>query len=106
MGDACDPCEDCMPVFNRGDTNGDVVLDLSDAICLLGFLFTGGPPPGCMHTGDANNDDALDLSDAVTILAFLFQGGLPLPSPGPPTSACGADPAGGVDLGCDSYDGC
>jgi len=30
---------------STGDTNGDGVLDVSDAVYLLRFLFQGGPPP-------------------------------------------------------------
>ncbi len=69
-----------------GDCNQDRVVDLSDAVCLLGFLFLGTPetlPCGDgtgAHAGnrdllDWNNDKNADLSDAVGLLAYLFQGG-------------------------------
>jgi hypothetical protein len=35
----------------NGDTNGDGVIDVSDAVRLLLFLFTGGPPPVPLRTG-------------------------------------------------------
>lgn len=64
------------------DTNGDLTLDLSDAIHLLTGLFTDvtvepvafdcpGPPPA-LQNGDCNGDDAVDLSDAVHLLTGLF----------------------------------
>jgi hypothetical protein len=71
-----------------GDCNQDGRLDLSDALCLFGFLFGGGSedlPCGVGGAGDPanvvlldwNRDRALDLSDGVSVLVFLFQGGRP-----------------------------
>lgn len=60
------------------DVNGDEVIDLSDAVSLLDWLFAGGPSPACREAltrcGEVNGDDELDLSDAVTILGWLFLG--------------------------------
>lgn len=65
-----------------GDCNQDGAVDLSDAICTLGFLFQNNPETlPCSSTAgnlglmDVNNDDSVDLSDAIYLLAFLFQGG-------------------------------
>ena len=79
------------PVGGRqrpGDCNEDGNLDLSDLICLLGFLFLGSPnalPCNSAAAGttvmDSNNDGAVNRSDAVYKLGFLFQGGPP-PEPG------------------------
>ena len=71
-----------------GDCNQDADLDISDAICLLGYLFVGNPEvlpcgdggvtdPANRGLLDINSDDAVDLSDAVQILGFLFSGGAP-----------------------------
>jgi len=65
--------------YLRGDANGSGTLDLSDAVYVLGFLFTGGLPPPCRAEADANASGGVDLSDAVAILAFLFVHGAPLP---------------------------
>jgi hypothetical protein len=65
--------------FLRGNCNGDRVVDLSDAVFWLGFLFLGGDPPPCREACGTNGDSALDLSDAVFTLIFLFNGG---PAPG------------------------
>ena len=62
-----------------GDCNQDADLDISDAICLLGYLFVGNPEvlpcgdggvtdPANRGLLDINGDDAVDLSDAVQIL--------------------------------------
>lgn len=71
-----------------GDCNQDGALDISDSICLLGFLFLGEPgslPCGSGSARDPENiallnvnaDLGVDLSDGIYILAFLFQGGAP-----------------------------
>jgi hypothetical protein len=71
-----------------GDCNQDGALDISDARCLLGYLYSGRPsvlPCGDGGSGDAgslalldsNGDGLLDLSDAVRVLGFLFLGNPP-----------------------------
>jgi hypothetical protein len=69
-----------------GDCTQDGRLDLSDAVCLLGFLYLGLPqelPCGNASVEDSANvelldwsgDGSLDISDAVGSLAWLFAGG-------------------------------
>jgi hypothetical protein len=85
------------PEFQRGETNGDGKLDLSDAVVTLGYLFVGSGTPPCLDAADANDSGAVDLSDAVYTLGFLFLG-----SPPPaPFSECGEDP-GEDALGCEA----
>jgi hypothetical protein len=70
-----------------GDCNDDGVLEISDTICLLGFLFASTPPmlpcgptagnAGNLAVFDVNGDGSIDLSDATYKLAFLFNGGPP-----------------------------
>jgi CSLREA domain-containing protein len=95
-----------------GDCNQDGRLDISDAGCLLGFLFQGRPsrlPCGDGSALDAGNltlldwqpDGADDISDAVAMLAYLFNGGTPHPlaSAGGEASTCIVIP-GCPDAGC------
>jgi hypothetical protein len=80
--------------FDRGDSNDDARVDLSDAVFTLAFLFLGGPPPACADAADANDDGTIDISDPVATLGALFlgQGSLPVVSEeGDPTPD---------DLGC------
>ena len=83
-------------VFLRGDSNMDGRLDISDAIYILAYRYTGGPWPTCMDAADANDDGRVDLSDPIFFLSFLFHREVPLPPPGP-------EP--GVDLSNDAL-GC
>jgi hypothetical protein len=70
------------------DCNQDGVLDLSDGVCLLNFLFLGtlrrlpcgngeASEPGNVSLLDANGDGQLDLSDASRVFGFLFLGQQP-----------------------------
>lgn len=69
--------------FIRGELNGDGLVDISDPIAILGYLFLGEPPPEDIEAADANADGEVDLTDSVFILNFLFNGGpmIPLPYP-------------------------
>jgi len=72
--------------FLRGDSNGDGVVDLADAVHGLLALFAGLPAGDCPAARDANADSRLDVGDAVFTLEFLFRTGPPPPAPWP---ACG-----------------
>jgi hypothetical protein len=73
-----------LEIPSIGNVNGDLQIDISDPVSLLGFLFLGGAQPACEPIGDcadANADGKVDLSDAIHLLAYLFLGG---PPPGTP----------------------
>jgi hypothetical protein len=78
------------------------MLDLSDAIQTLRFLFQGLAEIGCAKAGDSNDSGSLDLSDAVYLLSALFLG---TALPPPPYRICGPDVTGD-HLGCDTYPAC
>jgi hypothetical protein len=111
-----DECQ--SPPFHRGDTNGDGMVDVSDGLCLLEYLFLGtagsrgpggGSPGGCLNAADANDDGAVDCSDPIFVLGWLFRGTAAPPPPGPPPAPCGRDndaPGSPGDLGCESYPPC
>ena len=91
IGDACDP--DPHPhgtLFRRGDPNGDGEVNITDAVSVLSYLFSGGVEPACEDAGDGNDDGRLDISDALAILGYLFLGSAAPPAPGP--DVCGSDP--------------
>ena len=91
------------PRFVRGDVNQDDLIDISDAISTLGFLFLGNPTTlDCQKSADINNDEALDISDGVALLGHLFTGGAPPASPFP---ACGTDPTADA-LPCETAPRC
>jgi hypothetical protein len=59
----------------HGDANANGLVDLSDVIYLLNYLFRNGPLPCPMEAGDANCNGLVDLSDAIFLLNYLFKGG-------------------------------
>jgi hypothetical protein len=85
------------PQFVRGDINLDGVVDLSDAVRLLGHLY-GGLAVACKDAGDADNNNVLEITDALRILLHIFRGG---PPPAPPYPLPGIDQDGSGSLGCE-----
>ncbi len=74
--------------FTRGDVNTDGLVNVSDVVSALQYLFEDGPQPGCPDTADINDDGKLNILDPVYLLANLFVGGPDIPEP----QDCGFDP--------------
>ena len=85
--------ENASHEFQRGDSNNNGVIDISDAIFTLNHLFLGNDRPSCLSAADSNDDGSLNISDAVFLLSFLFEG-----AGTPPYPDTGLDPT--PDLGC------
>jgi hypothetical protein len=62
---------------NTGDANGDCYVDVSDAVYLIAYIFSGGSAPVPYRAGDVNCDDFVDISDVVYLIAYIFSGGYP-----------------------------
>lgn len=58
-----------------GDADASGAWDISDAVYLISFIFSGGASPAPLLAGDANCDGSVDISDAVYLIAFIFSGG-------------------------------
>ncbi len=82
--------------FIRGDASGEGDVDISDALSILNWLFTGGVAPDCEKAADVNDDGSVDVSDALSLLNYLFLGG---EKPAAPFPAPGVDPSED-DLNC------
>ena len=59
-----------------GDANSDVIVDISDVVYLIAYIFSGGLAPSPLVAGDANCDSIVDISDVVYLIAYIFSGGL------------------------------
>jgi hypothetical protein len=95
------------PIFHRGDPNDSGVIDITDGVYVLNYLFLGQKAPTCLESADANDDGRIDIADAIYLLSFLFIGGPQPFAPGPPWKPCGPDRAGSkAFLGCESYTKC
>jgi hypothetical protein len=63
----------------RGDANGDLRLDISDAVTVLWHLLGDQELAVCAEAADFDGDRRVTLTDAVALLAFLFEGGQEAP---------------------------
>lgn len=61
--------------YNCGDANGDGGLNVSDAVYIINYVFTGGAAPDPICVGNANGDSNVNVSDAVYIINHVFIGG-------------------------------
>ncbi len=71
IGDACD--FGCCNV--AGDANNDGIVDISDVVYLISYIFAGGLSPYCKDEGDANGSNQIDISDVVYLIYYIFGGG-------------------------------
>ena len=67
--------------FICGDANGSGTVNISDAVYLIAYIFSGGPAPEPLLAGDANCSGSVNISDAVYLIAYIFSGG-PAPCEG------------------------
>ena len=88
--------------YIRGDVDSGGDINLTDAVQLLNFLFSGGTEPACAAAADTNRSGSIDMTDAIQILNFLFLGAENFPAPFP---GCGQDPLGEL-LDCDTTRNC
>ncbi len=63
--------------IHTGDANGDESIDISDAVAILQYLFSGYTPPVVLSVLDTNGDTSVNIADAVYLLSYLFAGGEP-----------------------------
>jgi len=62
-----------------GDANADCSVNVSDAVWIINYVFSGGEAPLPYEAGDVNCDDKVNVSDAVYIINYVFIPGSPTP---------------------------
>ena len=68
----------CAVDYVPSDANGDGRVNISDAVYLINYIFSGGPEPKPFHmNGDSNCDGRVNISDAVYLINYIFSGGEP-----------------------------
>ena len=92
------------PPFRRGEANQDGVVDISDVLTILGYLFLGTETPGCLDSADTDDSGTLEITDGLAVFEFLFFGTFLPPMPG--SAECGPDPTEDDDLGCRNFSRC
>jgi parallel beta-helix repeat protein len=69
-----------LAIVGRGDVNRDGMIDASDVVYLIVYLYRGGPPPEPLELGDANADGYVNAADVVYLIQYLYRGGPPPPA--------------------------
>lgn len=79
--DSCDFSEFSVCLYKPGDFNGNGLINLSDIIRVVSYIFKGGQSPNPPCTGDANADGKTTITDIVYVVNFVFKNGVdPIPS--------------------------
>ncbi len=64
---------DC--IAKPGDVSGDTIVDLSDIIFKVNYIFKGGLLPLPLCSGDDNADGKVNLTDIIYEVNYIFKGG-------------------------------
>jgi hypothetical protein len=64
-------------ITSHGDVNGDGVINATDVVYLINYLFISGPAPDPLAAGDCNCDGNVNASDVVYLINYLFINGPP-----------------------------
>lgn len=63
------------PEYVCGDADGNELVNISDAVFLISYIFAGGEAPDPLAAGDADCDGITNISDAVYLIAYIFSSG-------------------------------
>jgi len=58
-----------------GDANGDLSVNVTDAVYLVNYIFLNGEAPDPIETAEVNCDGRVNLVDIVYIVNYVFNGG-------------------------------
>jgi hypothetical protein len=65
-------------VYTMGDANGDAIVNITDVVYIIDYIFAGGPAPIPLpFVGDVDCNHRTDISDVVYMIAWIFAGGPP-----------------------------
>lgn len=57
-----------------GDVDGNGIVNISDVVYLVNFIFSAGPPPEPSDIGDADCDGQVNVSDVILLQTYIFTG--------------------------------
>ncbi len=60
-----------IPVY-YGDADGNGIVNISDAVFLIAYIFGGGPAPQPLAAGDVTGDCMVNITDAATLIGYVF----------------------------------
>lgn len=65
-----------------GDADSSQIVNISDAVYMVAYIFGGGPAPKPLLAGDCDCNSIVNISDVVYLISYIFGGG------SPPCMAC------------------
>ncbi|MDH4035742.1 MAG: hypothetical protein OEV80_18265, partial [candidate division Zixibacteria bacterium] len=67
----------CMtPIRGNVDYDPGDIIDISDLVYLVDYMFTGGPAPPCFEEADMDcSGGIIDIADLVYLVDYMFNGG-------------------------------
>lgn len=71
------PC--CVGIRGNVDSDAGELIDISDLVSLVDFMFNSGSAPICTDEANIDGDagELIDISDLVLLVDFMFNGGSP-----------------------------
>jgi hypothetical protein len=76
-GYQADPFSLTIATYVTGDLDGNELINVSDAVYGIDYVFNEGPAPNPMECGDVNCDGSVNISDVVYLIDYIFGGGPP-----------------------------
>ena len=58
--------------IKTGDVNGDGIINVTDAICIVNHILKNKPEVFYDYAADANDDEVINITDAVTVVKLLI----------------------------------
>lgn len=71
----CGSSDVLIQTFICGDADGNGIVNVSDAVHLITYIFGGGVPPDPMAAGDVDCNGMVNVSDIVRLLSYIFGSG-------------------------------
>lgn len=62
---------------DRGDVNGDGIINVGDVVFLVNYLYRSGEEPVPLEAGDITCDGIVNVGDVVYLVNYLYKGGDP-----------------------------
>jgi len=58
-----------------GDVNANVIVNITDVVYLIQYIYGSGPAPNPLTSGDVNCNEVVNLADVVYLVQYIFVGG-------------------------------
>lgn len=64
-----------LPIRGNVDYDPSDVIDISDLVYLVDYMFNAGPAPVCEDEADITGEGGIDISDLVYLVDYMFNAG-------------------------------